>query len=261
MEIGGVPKRLSNCTGLSLTPFLSDGALQGLRDRTIGAEGYQGRSIVFDNRYKYIRSYEPTQKKIHMPGAYLSQPSLYFVREQLYDLQNDSEERLNLVGKETQLLEKSRWKYRERFDVKDGYELIIESPKKEEIECELPPGIEMNVSEGEATIHSFSDKTVIKGRNQPRIVISLNDWSDNSQMVRVGGREISIRKTSLRLPVAIHSTLLPSESSGPQSLIPYPREPSAYVRRVEDQGRQERKVRVTNPAFESVLREWGYLND
>jgi arylsulfatase A-like enzyme len=261
LELGDVPHRRFNCTGLSLTPFLSDGDLESLRGRTLGAEGYQGRSIVFENRYKYIRSYEPTQKKIHKPGGYFSQPSLYFVKEQLYDLQNDAIERINLVGKESQILEKARRKYRERFRIQDGYELVIESPKKEEIEGELPPGTEMIVSEGEATIRSFQDKTVIAGRNQQRVVISLKDWSDNPVVIRVGGREISIRKTSLRLPLSLDSNLLPSESSGPHSLIPYPREPFAYVRRIEDQGRQERKVRVTNPAFESVLREWGYLND
>jgi hypothetical protein len=232
-----------------------------LISRTLASEGFQGRAIIFENRYKYIRSYEPTQKRVHFPQSYLSEQTLYFSREQLYDLKEDPSEDRNLVSTDLDLLEKARSLYKSVFKVKDGWELVIESPVAAEITGRFPASTMIQLSQGEASFSRKNDFVYLHGRDQTTIIMQITNWDPKASWIRVGDRKVAVKRTSLRLPLNTDIASLPIESAGQESLIPFPKEPTAYIRRVEDSGREERKIRITNPAFESVLREWGYLND
>jgi hypothetical protein len=260
MELAGIRGDL-RCEGKSLVPYLYGSTGSDLNLRTLASEGFQGRAIIFANRYKYIRSYEPTQKRIHLPRSYQSEQTVYFSREQLYDLSQDPSEEHNLSTFDSDLLEKARLLYKNIFNVKEGWELVIESPDSAEISGKFPAGTKIQVNLGEATLSEKNNSVYLHARDQNTLIIQIANWDPNASWVRIGDRQVSIKRTSLRLPLKAEIVSLPIESGGIESLIPFPREPSAYIRRVEDSGREERKIRVTNPAFESVLREWGYLND
>lgn len=260
LELGGVSES-SACSGVSLVPDMQGKGSAHAYTRIIGSEGYQGRAILFRNRFKYIRSYEPTQKKIHKPQSYIPEPSLYFVKDQLFDLERDPDEGNNLALGNQSLLREAKALYRSVYHVKDGWELIIESPDRQRVEGEFPSGVHLKVNAGIATLRESAKGVQILADGQSQLVFSMTNWDGKSGKVRIGGKDSPLLRTGLRLPLTVDPKALPAESSGVESLIPYPRDSAAYVRRVEDPGREERKIRTTNPAFESVLREWGYLND
>lgn len=260
MEMAGIPSD-GICEGKSLGPYLNGNSSRELVSRTLVSEGFQGRAIIFENRYKYIRSYEPTQKRVHFPGSYFSEPTLYFSREQLYNLREDPSEERNLASIDLVLLEKARSLYKDVFKVKDGWELVIESPDAADIIGQFPPATRIQLSQGEASLSRENGLIYLHSRGQKTLIMQITNWDPKMSWLRIGDLQVPIRRTSLRLPVNTEIASLPIESGGQESLLPFPREPSAYIRRVEDSGREERKIRVTNPAFESVLREWGYLND
>lgn len=260
MDMAGLPNRVTYA-GKSLVPYIYDGAKEPLERRVLASEGFQGRAIIFDNRYKYIKSYEPTQKRIHRPYHYISEQTLFFAKEQLYDLTKDPAEEQNLASAESGLMGKARELYRRVFGVKEGWELVVESPEGSDIRGEFPIQTKLRVIEGEATLSQDRDKVYLQSNAQSTLILRLSNWDPKSSWLRIGDRELAIKKTSLRLPLNVGFEGLPIEPGGHETLIPYPREASAYIRRVEESGREERKIRITNPAFESVLREWGYLND
>lgn len=260
MELAEIPSD-GMCEGKSLVPYFNGEPSKELISRTLASEGFQGRAIIFENRYKYIRSYEPTQKRVHFPQRYLSEQTLYFSREQLYDLKVDPSEERNLVSIDSDLLERARSLYKVVFKVKDGWELVIESPDAAEITGQFPASTNIHLNQGEATFSRKKDFVYLHSRDQTTLIMEITNWDPKASWVRIGDRQVAVKRTSLKLPLNTEIASLPIESGGQESLIPFPKEPSAYIRRVEDSGREERKIRVTNPAFESVLREWGYLND
>jgi hypothetical protein len=233
-----------------------------LADRVLASEGFQGRAIIFGNRFKYIRSYEPTQKKIYPPSGFFSRPTLFFAKEQLYDLEMDPAEERNLATLDGDLISQARSLYGTTFGIKDGFELVIESPDGAEVKGEFEPDTKLDVRYGEAAVSKNGGRVLLKSSGQSTLVLKIKHWDPKTSWLRIGDQPVTIKRTSLRLPA--HTEVLdglPLESGGHESLIPYPKEVSAYIRRVEESGREERKIRITNPAFESVLRDWGYLND
>jgi arylsulfatase A-like enzyme len=260
MELAGI-SGVNSCFGKSLVPYLLGAQTGDLQKRVLASEGFQGRAIIFENRYKYIKSYEPTQKRIHHPDRYFSEQTLYFSKEQLYDLEIDPFEENNLAFGDDGLIETARSLYRRTFGVKEGFELVIESPDGGEIKGQFPRSTEIDVIYGQGSISRNHNGTHLLTDGQKTLVLRIKGWDPEASWLRVGDRPVNVRKTSLRLPVDADIQRLPVESGGEGSLVPFPREASAFIRRIEDSGREERKIRITNPAFESVLREWGYLND
>ena len=259
------------CAGSSLMPYLREGT-SDLKGRLLASEGFRGRAVLFDDRYKYVRTYEPTDKRIFGPRSWLSRPSLWFVPEELFDVRSDPDEEHNLVHERSDLVERGRRHYQEVFAIQDAYELVIEAPKSRRFAAMLPTGVDVRFELGEGLVEPAVGSVAATGRDRgrwllvlrgPELGLRLSDaLKANGQLkVKIGDKQVPIRATSMRLPLTSSVRELPLEVGGRFSLLDPLGEDSAYLRRVADDGQGNRRILTGNPAFEKVLREWGYLND
>ena len=209
-----------------------------------GIEGYQQRAVVVDARWKYIRAHEPTQKTLVPPMGWMLFPADVFIREEIYDLDLDPLEVLNLGQDQNSadLIARCRREYERFYKVNTGFELIIESPR--------PDLIRVPYLKFEST-------------GKSRVVLPLADKTPmNALQVFVGGQPVKIGSMAWRLPLAhSHWPLLPREIQGDGSLLSATHVPSAYLRRVPVNDTEVRRIVTGNPMFDQILREWGYLHD
>jgi hypothetical protein len=249
-----------DCDGRSLAGYLGLG-VPPPADRVIASEGFQARSIIFGGRFKYIRSYEPTNKKIYSRDSFASRPTLYFQKEQLYDLRDDPQENRNLVSINSSLLREARRLYKDAYRVVSGFELVIQTPKDSSIEVKMPKDLAPRIREGQGTVQVENGYWMFSSGSNSLVLLALHKPDPDLIEVRVNGAQIPLRYTSMRLPLLDELDHLPAEPGGEQSLVPYPIYASAFLRRIEDREKDDRRVISSNPEFERVLREWGYLND
>jgi hypothetical protein len=223
-------------------------------------EGFRERAILFDGKYKYIRAYEPTVKRVHSGDGYMSQMRPYFVKERLFDLVSDPEEDNDIKSDHVQRLVDARNIYRKAFKIEVGFELVIELKDPAELKIELPDFARVkNLSEN--FIQSgqiILSKEPIKGRHS----FVLSDLKGKYPVVYLNGIQIKLFYTRNKLPLEISSSeQLPFEDLGSEHLFPSNQLNIAYLRKIWDPNREELGIRVSNPEFEAMLREWGYLND
>jgi len=261
LEMFQIPGR-EECAGQSLVPYMQGTATAALKNHVLGSEGFQGRAIVFDGRYKYIRSYEATNKRVYSSGPGSGDMHLYFVPEQLYDLAQDQDEEHNLVDENAALLARAREIYGETFKVQDSYELVVESAKSKPVDVLFPPGTHVDFEEGEGHVVQEADGVRLTGKDRARYVLEIKDLPQAVlPEVHIGGQAIHLAMTSMKLPLDVTPTRLPLEDAGRYTLYDPAPGDVAYLRRVEDDGRRDRRIQTGNPAFDKVLRQWGYLND
>jgi hypothetical protein len=101
----------------------------------------------------------------------------------------------------------------------------------------------------------------VRGRNRRRSILRLAAAPAAMPSVRIDGEAVPVTETSMRLPLAAAPGDLPREQGGRFTLLEAGARPAAYLRRVEENGQDNRRIVTGNPRFEKVLREWGYLND
>ncbi len=261
LDYFGIPGA-RECSGRSLMPYLRGEEPGQLRRRVLGSEGFQGRAIVFDNRYKYIRLYEPTDKRVYGPTGWSGERKLYFEPEQLYDLERDPAEEQDLSERRPDLLTAARVTYHQLYGIKDAYELIVESPTSAPLDVTIPTAAPVRVEEGGSrAVKEGADTVRLTSDGAPRHLVEIHGPLLGVPVVRLGGQELRVERTALRLPLSTDPKALPSEVGGRYSLLDRTGKAVAYIRRVEDDGQQNRRISTANPAFEKVLREWGYLND
>ena len=209
-----------------------------------GVEGYQQRAVVFDARWEYIRAHEPTKKRLVPASGWRTFPGEVFIREELYDIKVDPEQRRNLASEVgfMELLNRARREYELFYQVTTGYELVVEAPRGEEIKI---PSLGY-VSSGQTRIMvPVPEKTAISGLK-----------------VYVAGKPVKIASMAWRLPVSQrHWENLPREVRGDGGLLSISHGPNAYLRRVAVNDAEVRRIVTGNPMFEKILREWGYLHD
>lgn len=261
LDYFGIPGA-RECSGRTLMPYLRGEEPGHLKRRVLGSEGFQGRAIVFDNQYKYIRLYEPTDKRVHGPAGWGGEKKLYFAAEQLYDLEADPAEAHDLTASRPDLLRAARVTYRQLYAIKDAYEVIVENPELLPLDVAIPTASPVRVEEGGGQAESAGPGSVrVATKGAPRHLIEVHGPLLGFPTVRLGGESLALRETTLRLPLAVGPRDLPSEVGGRHSLLEQSGKAVAYMRRVEDDGQRNRRISTANPAFERVLREWGYLND
>lgn len=253
------------CDGVTLAPLLS-----GLDDGSapvIGSEGFAGRAIVFGNRYKYIKTYSPTDKRVYDRMTWSGPRRLYLAPEQLYDLASDPGERQDLSRSEPELLERARQTYRTYYGVTEATELVIENPEGKAVEAWFSAGSGVTaetfaVVEGEGALAPSPDGgAVLRGSTSARLLLRTSQVRVGVPRVRVGGVAVPVTFSSLHLPLSSGLAELPAEPAGLRSLPSVGRQPTAFLRRVEDDGQEGRAIVAGHAAFEKVLREWGYLNE
>jgi arylsulfatase A-like enzyme len=227
------------CDGTSLAQTMTTNAP---RKGIVASEGFRQRAIIFEGRYKYIRSYSPTEKRFFTPGSYRGFSSRAFVEEALFDLEADPREENNLIFRNRPLLEKAQQLYRSYYNVQTKLELVIETDEKTSYTV------------------SLSGQKPLGGEVADRVILPISSWDGKRITVTVGGKEVDVLLTSMRLPLPLSLVpKLPPEHD-PEAFLIYPR-PNAYLRKVTDQQVQKRKIVATYPEFEKILREWGYLQD
>ncbi len=209
-----------------------------------GIEAYQERAVVFEAQWKYIRAHEPTLKKLVPVMGWKKFPSEIFIREELYDLLADPGEQRNLASDTTahELLLRARREYEKFYDVKTGFELVVEAPHGEAIRVPL-----LN--------HESTGRV--------RVVLPLTSTiAVESLQVFVADKAVKISSMAWRLPLPqAEWPGLPREIQGDESLLPVSHVPSAYLRRVPVNDTDVRRIVTGNPMFDQILREWGYLHD
>ena len=218
-----------------------------------GLEGYQQRGVVFDGRWKYIRAHEPTIKKMVPAGGWKVFPSEVFIREELYDLESDPAENVNMTGdgdysRSAQILQRARAEYESFYGVDTGFELVVEAPHGEMIRV---PALDFESRDQKRVVIPLPASFGLKGLR------SLRDLK-----VQVDGKPIPVDAMAWRLPLNDkHWAVLPREIRGEGSLLPVSHEPNAYLRRVLVNDAEVRRIVSGNPMFDQILREWGYLHD
>jgi hypothetical protein len=208
----------------------------------IGSEGFEGRSILFENRYKYIRCYRSTDKRFYRPDHFSTLFYSFFAEEQLYDLQQDPGERHNLIN-HLELRNQAHTLFQKFFRITYTYQLVIENPE----------GKEITVADHQGSLLHHS--------REKRVLILNDELGNRTFTVRLDQTLLPLHLTAMRLPNLLASEALPIESKGEEHLLSPNTKAFAYLQRVENENLQERKIMAHDPTFEKILRDWGYLHE
>jgi arylsulfatase A-like enzyme len=250
-----------NCATESFASIIHGQDPKVLERRVLGSEGFNGRAILFENRFKYIRSYEPTDKRIYESTRWTGDKTLFMVTEQLFDLELDPSEELNLAASDPERLLMARNAYRQLFSIGDSFELVIETPNEEPIEIDIGEAVRAEFEEGSGQFTALGSGTRISASGRKRHLLEIKGALSVMPKVIINGHLVDVKATSMRLPLALKPEGLPAEVGGRFTLLEPTKEAVAYLRKVEEDGQRNRHIMTGNPAFEKVLREWGYLND
>ncbi len=251
------------CSGTSLATAVVGGTMSELaRNRVFGSEGFQGRAVYFDGGTKKLIALQaPTDKRVFAPGTYLGERRLYFRERQLFDLAQDPEEKRDLSDSEPALLARAEGVLREYYGIKDALELVVETgAAKADFSARFPAGTVVTTDETVAIV-AGQGGTIVRGKGLARVALRLERWNGEGAEIEIGGVRVPLLKTSARLPLTVAPGDLPRERGGLAFLLAPGTRIAAYLRRVEEDGRKDRRIVAGNPRFEKVLREWGYLSD
>jgi hypothetical protein len=154
--------------------------------------------------------------------------------------------------------------YRQFYEVKDSYELVIDNPSGQEVDAHFASH-DVTMTGGEGQLVPEGQRIRFQGKDSRRFVFkigaSLATRAAALPRVEIDSLPVAVRFSGMRLPLAAGATTLPAEPAGLENLPEVTREASAFIRRVEEDGQSDRRIVGGNPQFEQVLREWGYLND
>jgi arylsulfatase A-like enzyme len=229
--------------------------------RVLGSEGFRARSILFDGRWKYVRTYEANDKVVYAPDGWSGKKRLFMVPEELFDLADDPEEGRNLLASEPELTKVARSFYREHYAIKDAFELVIDDPKGLGFTARFAAGSKVEASRSSVALRDEEGVLVATGGEPGRTLLTVRGTLAELPVVEVGGARTTLTMTAQRLPLQLAPSALPVETGGLQTLLPLADKGGALLRRIEDDGQGSRRIMTGNPRFEAVLREWGYLND
>ena len=249
------------CATESLTPYLRGLDSGSLSQRVLGSEGFRGRAILFQNRYKYVRTYEPTDKRIYSSHGWSGDKSLFMVAEQLFDLKADPDEEQNLATTAPELLTVAQRTYQELFAIRDGYELVVEAPNEGSVAIDIEGATHVEFEEGVGQVSATQTGVHVSAGGGRRYLLEIKAPLSAVPKVQIGGQPVAVMMTSMRLPLQMLPADLPVEIGGRFTLLEPVNTAVAYVRKIADDGQRNRHMMTGNPAFERVLREWGYLNE
>lgn len=234
---------------------LANPALQ--KNLLIGSEGFQARSLIFGGRYKYIKTYEPTDKRVYSSEEYSGIRKSFLRQEQLYDLDQDPTESVDLTESMPILLEEARDLFRAYFGISASYELILEGPASSSFS--IVSNKRDLVVDAQESDQLMMTPDGLEGHFDESLRLKIKYAEDMMlPQIRINDTEIPVRVTTLKLPWPGDGSTLPEETLDWMRATPGP---SATIVLVRDDRRQDRRISLGNPAFEKVLREWGYLNE
>jgi arylsulfatase A-like enzyme len=239
------------CVGENLLDFLETRPMNSDYP-IIGTEGFQARAVVMNNRYKYIKTYEPTVKRVYSKERLSGEKKSFIKVEQLYDLADDPLEMSDLTFVQPEILSELKSGFRKYFKIESNYELVLEAKGKATFT--VRPGTIISDSDimpqpTDALNGEFIDRTRLPIDYVPGQVLPR---------VEINGAEVPVKATTLKLPFPKFAVELPEEGWGWTRGVDGA---SVFVARIVDEKRGDRKISLGNPAFERVLREWGYINE
>lgn len=241
------------CDGISL--FSKD----KLKTRSVvGSEGENQRAIVLKNRYKYIKSYGSSEKRLVPDEGYLSFKGSIFIKEQLFDLENDPNELTNLVSNRT-LLHTLRNAFNSYYSINDSADLIIDNPSNDSIEVILSQVDRDSLPSDLKFVLKGSD-SVLRIENEKRFHLHFSKLPSHLPKIKVGEKELVLTYTSMKLPFISLQSLekLPQEDINLDQ-IPYSKSATAYIIRTRNDQALHRQLSFGNTSFEQIFKEWGYL--
>jgi arylsulfatase A-like enzyme len=258
------------CKGASLKDLIEGKPLRvttrsntpSLLGRTVGVEGYRERAVIFDSRYKYIKSYNILEKKLHLPDKIRPIRASIFMDEQLFDLETDPKESQNLAHDNIPLVEQARKKFREQFNIKTHFELVFDAPTSTAFNVKINEQTLLLDPAGNYQPNLEYSSLNFNHTAEGRHIIRYQNKGQTLPTVTIDGDSIPMRSTRLRVPLNYLPSRLPLELAGPDELLPiHQHKPMVYIRHVEESPVSSRVISTGNPMFERLLREWGYLKD
>ena len=239
------------CVGENLMDFLETRKMNSDYP-IIGTEGFQARAVVMNNRYKYIKTYEPTFKRIYNKERLSGEKKSFIKVEQLYDLADDPLETSDLTFVQPEILSELKSGFRKYFKIDSNYELVLESKGKATFT--VRPGTiisdnDIMTQASDAFSGEFVDRARLLINYVPGQVLPT---------VEINGVDVPVKATTLKLPFPKFAVELPEEDWGWTRGM---EGASVFIARIVDEKRGDRKISLGNPAFERVLREWGYINE
>lgn len=248
------------CQGKSLMSYIEGAPANNLAQRTLGVESFQGRGIVWDNRYKYVRSYTPVKKILTIPDRYTPEWTEVLIPEQLYDLKNDPNEEVNLAVTQPDMLDTARVKYDDYYLVLNEYQLVMESDQPVSYRIWIDGKPQLILPDG-ARSHEFAEGVRVLGDFKGRLVLRMHNFPAGKLTVNFNEAKRDILMTSLALPIDVNQVKkMPAERNLTKLDGPVVGQRVILRKAVFDE-LGDRSIQKVNSEFEAVLREWGYLND
>lgn len=227
--------------------------------KVLGSEGEDQRAIFFKNRYKYMKSYASSDKRMTPAEGYFTYKSSIYIGEQLFDLSKDPEEKVNLANFDKALLSEARDLFDNYFSIHETAQLIIDSPQGAKIEISIDPS-EKDSLESVYNLKSVGSKLLIDVPDEKRVVIPFKRIPKMLPSVKVSGTPLRVELTSLKLPIDVPIQRLPGEELD-LDIVPLSKSPSAFLVKTRSDQAKQRKLSFGNSRFENIFKEWGYLNE
>lgn len=227
---------------------------------TIGSEGFRARSIIYDGRFKYIRSYEKTSKRFYQPGAWSAFPLDYFTPESLYDLQLDPMEEHNLVARPNQELIHARHRFEEYYGLQRAYEFIVQTSEPGEIFLESVQPIRL-LDDREQLAAALQKPVHLEPGTYRLKFMQTGEEKGRFPQLYFKGQPLEIRYTKSRLPLSPDAFEKLSAEFDTKNLLNPESGVEAYIVSRYTGDKEVYEIQTTNSEFAKVLREWGYIND
>ncbi len=243
------------CDGLSL---FSPNSLQ---DReAVGAEGYDQRAIFYKNRYKYIKSYASSEKRMAFVNGYFTKNTSVFIPEQLFDLQIDPNELQNLISSNKQLANEVRAAFQQYFAIKNEILLVVDAPNEGDIHIHTTKSLMPIGTTPDAKHVSTVRSNSFEFTKTKRVVLRFDKTPSEVPRIYVSGQEIKPKFSSYRLALQSGLKELPIENVDLDH-IPLASNASAFFVKIRSDQTLQQKFSMGNKDFEKIFKDWGYVSD
>lgn len=226
------------------------------KEEVILSEGLDSRSIIFKKRYKYIKRVGPINKYIVEPGKLSKTDVQIYVKEQLYDLNNDPTEQLNLIYANPNLLSEARTHFKQAFELEEHYELTFALKGTSRFSYQT---IEKDEKNPFLKPRRKKDRLyTYEGVIQDQLTITLNSKVKKILNLKINGKKEEIFYTNLALKLGDNFILtkLPLNN-----IEKKPAGIKVLLKKKSSNEKVAAKIVATNPEMEAILKEWGYLKD
>ena len=209
--------------------------------------GFRKQAILFQGRYKYIRSKEVTKKRMTGINSFTLNKRSVLIPEQLFDLEQSPQEETRSYSKT--LLKKLRQYYTDTFKISTFYQINFQSPHDGSliIRSNILPNNDQDkkkfkLVDDHYLLQQHTRNISLKFNSQPTITVYFND------------QNIPIYTTSSQLPL----------NTPPVELTPVApirsNQIQAWITKEEAQTRST-KISAKNIKIERMLKQWGYLQE